>query len=539
VQGKRSRVGILAAAAFTGTILLSCYSSPEPISGQNDQNGTIKIGALFAETGDASFIGKPEADTVRMLVDTLNKDGGVNGRKIELLLRDTQGNPDHTYNYARELINQGVLGIIGPSTSGESMAIKDICQEGHTILLSCAAAESIVDPVAPYVFKTPPNDAQAVRTLLRTMQEMGIFSAGLITAHAGFGNRWKGLLEELAPAYGISFEHIASYGSMEQSFDDLMERLKDTSHDGIINAAVGPIQSRITKAYKAAGLKAHLFQTNAFADIYYIHSAGEASEGILFPSLHMAVVDSFPPGSEQREVVSRFKDAYRKKYGAEPNFFAAHAHDALMILVVAIRTAGTNPKAVRDAVEATKGLVGVGGVFTFSERDHNGLGTDAFLPAIVRKGNFVLWEGEQKQPEQATMEKATSYLPVLAVLDFTIENMSASEGVLITDYLTNAIFKTKKYYVLARNQRENILKEIEYSYSDLADESTQLEMGNMLAASKILAGSLGKAGSKYLINLQLIDVETTVTNDAVSGIFDSIDELLEECSEIALDITDF
>ena len=125
--------------------------------------GTIKIGAIFSVTGPASFLGAPEEKTARMFVDKVNAAGGINGRKIELVVKDSGGSPEKAVSFAKQLIEEEkVLAIIGPSTSGETMQIKALCEENKMILVSCAAAEVIVNPVAKHVFKTPQKDSQAV-----------------------------------------------------------------------------------------------------------------------------------------------------------------------------------------------------------------------------------------------------------------------------------------------------------------------------------------------------------------------------------------
>jgi len=113
------------------------------------QRNTVKIGAILAVTGPASNLGAPEAKTLEMLVQETNAAGGLLGRKVELVLKDSGASPEKAISFARQLIEEEeVLAILGPSTSGESLKSKDVCEEGQTILLSCAAAEAIVNPVA-------------------------------------------------------------------------------------------------------------------------------------------------------------------------------------------------------------------------------------------------------------------------------------------------------------------------------------------------------------------------------------------------------
>jgi branched-chain amino acid transport system substrate-binding protein len=112
---------------------------------------TIKVGAILAVTGPASFLGAPESKTLEMLADEINAKGGINGKNIELIIKDSGASPEKAISFAKQLIEEEkVLAIIGPSTSGETMKIKNIMEEAKAILLSCAAAEVIVNPVAKY-----------------------------------------------------------------------------------------------------------------------------------------------------------------------------------------------------------------------------------------------------------------------------------------------------------------------------------------------------------------------------------------------------
>src|SRR5512146_284111 len=112
----------------------------------------LKVGALLSVTGPAAFLGAPEARTLEMLVEELNAKGGVDGRKVQLVVKDTGGNPEKAISFAKQLVEEdGVFAIIGPATSGESLAVKQIANDAKVLLLSCAAAEVSTTPVLPYV----------------------------------------------------------------------------------------------------------------------------------------------------------------------------------------------------------------------------------------------------------------------------------------------------------------------------------------------------------------------------------------------------
>src|SRR5512141_3225762 len=133
---------------------------------------TIKVGAILAVTGPASFLGAPEAKTLEMLVDDINAKGGIIGKKLELVIKDSTGSPEKAVSFAKQLIEEEkVFAIIGPSTSGETMQIKNIAEEGKTLLISCAAAEVIVNPLAKHVFKVAPRDSYAAVKIFDQMKK--------------------------------------------------------------------------------------------------------------------------------------------------------------------------------------------------------------------------------------------------------------------------------------------------------------------------------------------------------------------------------
>jgi TolB-like protein len=116
--------------------------------------------------------------------------------------------------------------------------------------------------------------------------------------------------------------------------------------------------------------------------------------------------------------------------------------------------------------------------------------------------------------------------PTLAVLDFSGSEVSPGELALFGDFLTSHIVQTGRYTVVDRMQRQALLEEIEFSYSACTEEDCQLEIGRMLAAGSIVAGSLGRFGGRFLLNVKLIEVESGRTQNAVSRTHGSLEELL-------------
>ncbi len=354
---------------------------------------TIKVGAILAVTGPASFLGAPEAKTLEMLVDDINAKGGIIGKKLELVIKDSTGSPEKAVSFAKQLIEEEkVFAIIGPSTSGETMQIKNIAEEGKTLLISCAAAEVIVNPLAKYVFKVAPRDSYAAAKIFQQMKKMKITRIGVLSSNTGFGKAGKEQLEKLAPEYGIQIAVNEVYDKAATDLTAEVTKLKAARIQALVNWSIEPAQAIVIKNARQIGIKAPIFQSHGFANIQYAKAAGAAAEGVIFPASRLVVADALPDRSYQKPVITAYKKAYETKYGEDVSTFGGHAYDALMLLARAVREGGENRERVRSSFENIKNFIGTAGVFNFSPTDHNGLDIEAFAMITVKDGKFVLLE---------------------------------------------------------------------------------------------------------------------------------------------------
>lgn len=354
---------------------------------------TIKVGAILAITGPASFLGAPEAKTLEMMVEDINKKGGIKGKKVELIVKDSGASPEKALSFAKQLIEEDkVLAIIGPSTSGETMKIKNVAEEGKTILLSCAAAEVIVNPVAKWVFKTPQKDSYAVIKIFEQMKKMKLSKIGVLSSNTGFGKAGKEQIEKLAPEHGVQIVANEVYDKAATDLTAEVTKVKASGAQAIINWSIEPAQSIVIKNARQIGFKGTIFQSHGFGNIKYVEAAGSAAEGVIFPAGRLLVAEALPKSNPQKAVLMKYKKDYELKcHGEECSTFGGHGYDAMLILTKAIEKANsTDKEAVRSAIETLKGVVGTAGIFNFSPEDHNGLDMSSFEMLTVKKGKFAI-----------------------------------------------------------------------------------------------------------------------------------------------------
>jgi len=354
---------------------------------------SYKVGALFSVTGRASFVGDPEKKTVVMLVDQINKAGGINGKKLEVILYDTEGDSAKTRLFFRKLVNQDkVCAVIGPSLSGTSLAIVDEAMRLKTPLVSCAASYKIVyddntKKQRKWVFKTPQTDTMGVEANYSHLKKRGINKIALITITSGFGKSGRQELLRLAPKYGMNIVADEIYGLKDQDLTAQLTNIKATGAKAICNWGIGPSSVVLMRNWQDLGMtNIPLYREHAFGNLKNIELAAGAAEGVICPLGPCNIATLLPEGT-QRDVCMKFVTDYEAKYNEPIATFSGHAWDALMLVVKAMKVAGCDKKNIRNELENTKNFVGQHGVFNYSPDDHVGLNWKQSFTMVKVKGD--------------------------------------------------------------------------------------------------------------------------------------------------------
>ena len=350
-----------------------------------------KIGAIFSVTGPASWLGEPERNTAKMIVDEINAKGGINGHPLELIVYDTEGDATKAVLNTKKLIEKdNVLAIIGPSRSGSSLAIIPTIEKAQVPNISCAAAASIVQPVKKWVFKTPQSDVFCAEAMYEYMKKKGITRVAIISVSSGFGDNGRRELLKAAKPMGIEIVADERYGGKDTDMTAQLTKIKGKDAQAIINWSIGPTQVIVTKNVHQLGIKIPLFQSHGFGNTKNIEQAGGSAEGVLAPIGRLLVADILPAYHYHRDLLMNYKNVYKAKYKTEPSTFGGHAYDAMYILTAALEAVGPDRDKIRGYIENMRGFIGTAGIFNFSANDHNGLTKDSFEVLKVQGPRFVL-----------------------------------------------------------------------------------------------------------------------------------------------------
>lgn len=353
---KKKLIGILMSAVLAASVFAGCGGS-----GDSD---TIKIGTLGPYSGDNAMYGLGARNGMELAVEEINENGGIDGKKIELVSNDTKGDSTEAVNaYNRMRDQDGVVAIVGPVLSGEALAIKDLTVSDNMPILTPTGTADDITIDAPNSFRVCYLDAYqgnaGANFAVGTEEgELGAKTAAILV------NKGNAYSEGLAAAFTKTFEEkggkvlsTESYAQNDKDFSAQLTKIKDLNPEVIYIPDYYSVAGPILKKAKEMGISAKFVGGDGWDSVQVDYA--DAAQGHYFANHYAA--------DSPDEKVQNFMSAYTNKYDETPNSFAALGYDAVYCMADAIKTAGsTDAQAIIDALQASD-FTGVTGHFTFDE----------------------------------------------------------------------------------------------------------------------------------------------------------------------------
>ncbi|HKR01459.1 MAG TPA: ABC transporter substrate-binding protein [Pyrinomonadaceae bacterium] len=372
-----------------------------------DPGGTIKIGVYGDLSGQTSSFGQSTKNGAQMAADEINAAGGINGRQVQLIHEDDQGEPGKAATVVAKLINQDqVRALIGEVASSNSIAAAPNAQEAKVPMISPSSTNPKVTQIGDYIFRVcfidPFQGEVMAKFAANTLKAKR--AAILFDSNSDYS---KGLIQFFKQAFTkLGGEIVAeqAYAQRDRDFTGQLTQIRSANPDVIYVPGYYQEVGVIAKQTKQLGIKAPLLGGDGWDSPQLWELGGEALNGN-YISNHYSVDDPSP-------VIQDFVKRYKAKYnGVAPDALAALAYDAMMVLADSIKRAnGTECVALRDAIAQTNGFKGITGVISLnSERN-------AVKPAVVlelRDKRFVYKETIQPDgaAPSATASPAASASP--------------------------------------------------------------------------------------------------------------------------------
>jgi len=339
-----------------------------------------KIGVIISTTGKYGSLGQEEKDAMLILLDKINKSGGIRGNKLELIIEDDETNAAKAGSLARKLITEDkVVAMIGSTGAECSHIVAMECEKRKIPLVYFVPTVSVMEGKR-WVFDVTPSayiDTQATyRAIVKILKKKKV---GVIYDSNEYGTELKDLMVKVAKEKGdIEVVATESYQKGDADLKPQLIGIRNKGADVLYVAGSAPGPAIVLRNFRELEMNIPVMGCGGIVNSGFIKLGGKAVEGVY----GIARLNYGDPLPEEKEIF----EAIRKKFNTEPSSFHANGWDALQIIARAMRVAGDDPKGIRDALENTKGFKGVIGEYNMSPTDHNGLTEDALSIVQIRNG---------------------------------------------------------------------------------------------------------------------------------------------------------
>ena len=330
-----------------------------PVTAASDE---IRIGMNVALTG--AFVS--EADlymkAVRLAEKQLNQAGGINGKKLRLVVQDNQStNPGALTALNKSLEQDQVLALIGPVKSTQILAMAEAVAAAGVPTMIGGTNPSLTTLGNPWFFRCRVNDLIVAAAMVKYIKEdMKLTKIGLLHSAEAFGTGGADAVTQFAKEQGLTIVAREKYTLGDKDFTAQLLKIKNAGAEVLIPYVLGHDDHAIVnRQYRQLGSPYKYISTPAIAMKDVLNLSRESAEGLL------GVVEALPGQSEAN---SKYLEDNKKEYpGFEPDMLGAWVYDALKVLAAAIQKGGEDRAKIREALLATRGYPGVLGTFSFSK----------------------------------------------------------------------------------------------------------------------------------------------------------------------------
>ena len=394
---------VLPVVILSLALAFSCARKPQ--DGEKPNRSTIKIGYFGDLSGPTFNFGKSAINGVLLAADEINQAGGINKRRIDVVIEDDKGSPEEAARLTAKLIDQDkVVAIIAGGTSGNSRAAAPKAQSSHIPFISPSSTDPAVTQVGSYIFRACFVDSFQGEVMAR-------FAVNTLKAQKGaiiydFNSPYgRGLTQYFELSFGKLGGRIVSEQSYTQGdadFKGQLSTIKAAEPDVIYIPGYYGDVALIAKQARMLGLTQPLLGGDGWDAPELWQLGGDALNGA-YISTHYSIDNPSP-------AIQSFVEQYKQRYGnLLPDAHAALAYDAARLLFDALtRIGSTDPDKLREALAQTKNFAGVTGVISM-DGDRN-----AVKPAVVLKLQdlkFIYQETIQPDVAQPTPSPSPSPNP--------------------------------------------------------------------------------------------------------------------------------
>ena len=357
----------------------------------------VKVGVTVSATGPAASLGIPERNTIPMCPKT------AGGKSIEYIVLDDASDTTTAVQNTRKLIGESkVDAIIGSTTTPNSLAMIDVFSDAETPTISLASSVRIIEPVdakKAWSFKTPQTDVMMAGAILEHASANGVKTLGYVGFSDALGEAFFAEVDKAAKGRNIPLVANERFAPKDTSVVGQALKLIAARPDAIVIGASGTPAALPATTLVERGYKGRIYFNHGVANNDFLRVGGKDVEGAFVPASPVIVASQLPDSHPAKKRALEYTALYESANGpGSVSAFGSYTWDACLELANAIPVAlkaaqpGTVEfrRALRDAIEGTRGLEVSNGAVNMSKTDHLGLDARARVMVQIQNGKWLL-----------------------------------------------------------------------------------------------------------------------------------------------------
>ena len=354
----------------------------KPAQTTNESIKTVKIGAILPLSGKLSSYGEHMKEGIELAKDEINSQGGIKGKKLEVIYEDSQGDTKQGITAYHKLVDTEGIKVLLSSLSGVTLGIAPLAEKDKVVVFAIGTAAPSISKAGDFIFRhnlLPQTEAKTLADLIYNKKGYKKIAGMFVNTESGVSYR-----DEFVKDYkdlGGEMESIEMYEKGTTDFRTQLTKIKDSGVKAVFTCSYIKELGYILKQSRELGLDVQWFGIYAAEGPELLEIAGNAAEGLIYTHF-------FNPASPS---MKEYQRKYKERYGKPSEFYAALAYDNVKILSEVIgRCSGAKDSiCIKNELYQIKDFPGVTGPITF---DENGDTHKEVVIKTVKNGKFVPYE---------------------------------------------------------------------------------------------------------------------------------------------------
>ena len=357
----------------------------------NAGSNSLKIGLIGPFSGGSADFGTPMRNGIQFAVDEINAVGGYLGRKLELVIKDDQGNPDVGLKMSQELVAEKVAVTLGFCNTGVAAKSLEVYQKAKLpLIIPCSTGTPLTAKYPgpeSYIFRTSARDAIQVPFVMDDIVKRGWNKVAVFADTSGYGEAGLKDIEAALAAKNLRAVQVTRFPVGVKDLSEELKTARAAGADVIFSMTVGPENAVIANSRKAIGWKVPQVGAWPLSFPFFIDGAKDAAEGAMMAQTFIA-----EPSNERR---AAFLTGYARRHKVNKipvPMAAAQGYDAVYILLYSlfgIRDANLEGPAIKAALENNQRVYyGVVATYEqpFTKQDKDAITQNMLVMGMVKNG---------------------------------------------------------------------------------------------------------------------------------------------------------